>query len=66
MFSVGREIEHSAEMNELVHTGGLYHIDSSPLISTANQWTGFCMIWTSIVKQLNVVMYLSSFQLLSV
>ena len=59
-------MEHSAEMIEPVHAGGLYHIDPSPLISTATQWTGFCMIGTSIVKQLNVVMYSSSFQLLSV
>ena len=27
--------------NELFHDGGPYHIETSPLICSANQWTGF-------------------------
>ena len=33
-------------------TGGPYHTETSPLICTANQWTGFYMIRTSIMKEL--------------
>ena len=40
---------------ELFHDGGPYHIETSPLICFANQWTGFYMIWTSIMKELNHV-----------
>ena len=32
--------------------GGRYHIETSPLICSANQWTGFFMISTSVVKEL--------------
>ena len=32
------------------HGGGPYHIETSPLICRANQWTGFYMIETSVVK----------------
>ena len=35
--------------------GGPYHIETSPLICTANQWTGFCMIGTSVMKKLNSI-----------
>ena len=31
---------------------GLYHIETSPLIYGANQWTGFYMIGTSVMKEL--------------
>ena len=34
--------------------GGPYHIETSPLISGANQWTGFYMTGTSVVKELNL------------
>ena len=37
---------------ELVHDGGLYHLETSPLISAANQWTGFYMTGTSVMKKL--------------
>ena len=30
----------------LIHDGGPYHIETSPLICSANQCTGFCMIVT--------------------
>ena len=32
--------------------GGPYHIETSPLISSANQWTGFYVIGTSVMKEL--------------
>ena len=34
------------------HDGGRHHIETSPLICRANQWTGFYMIWTSVMKEL--------------
>ena len=37
----------------MIHGGGTYHIESSPFIFRANQWTGFFMIETSIMKVLN-------------
>ena len=36
----------------LFHDGGPYHIETSPLIYSANQWTGFYMKGTSIMKEL--------------
>ena len=36
----------------LFHDGGPYHIETSPLIYSANQWTGFYMITVSIMKEL--------------
>ena len=33
-----------------------YHIETSPLICSANQWTGFYMISASVMKGLNVKM----------
>ena len=32
------------------HEGGPYHIETSPLICEANQWTGFYMIVISVMK----------------
>ena len=32
--------------------GGRYHIETSPLIYEANQWTGFYMITASVMKEL--------------
>ena len=32
--------------------GGPYHIETSPLICSANQWAGFYMIGTSVVQGL--------------
>ena len=34
------------------HDGGRYHIETSPLIWGANQWTGFYMITGSVMKGL--------------
>ena len=36
------------------HERGLYHIETSPLIFAANQWTCFYMIGTSVVKELKI------------
>ena len=36
----------------LFHDGVSYHIETSPLICSANWWTGFCMIETSVLKEL--------------
>ena len=39
-------------MDQLFHDGGPYHIGTSPLICSANQWTGFYMKGTSVIKEL--------------
>ena len=39
----------------LFHDGGPYHIKTSPFICRANQWTGFYVIGTSVMKELNYV-----------
>ena len=36
----------------IFHGRGLYHIETSPLICSANQWTSFYMITTSVIKEL--------------
>ena len=36
------------------HDGGPYHIETSPLIGSPNQWTGFYMIGTFVMKYLIV------------
>ena len=37
----------------LFKDGGHYHIENSPLICSANQWTSFYIIGTSVMKELN-------------
>ena len=39
---------------QLLHDRTLYYIETGPLISSANQWTGFYMIETSVIKELIV------------
>ena len=34
--------------------GGRSHIDTSPLICSTNQWTGFYMITASVMKELRI------------
>ena len=41
---------------QLFNDGGLYHIETSPLICSANQWTGFYMITASVMKELRRVL----------
>ena len=38
--------------NQLFYHGGPYHIETSPLICRANQWTGFYMIGTFVMNEL--------------
>ena len=38
---------------QLFYDEGLYHIETSPSIYRANQWTGFYMIGVSVMKELN-------------
>ena len=35
--------------------GGSYRIESSPLISSANQWTGVYVIGTPVMKKLSPI-----------
>ena len=37
---------------KLFHDEGLCHIETSPLILSANQWTGIYMIETCVIKEL--------------
>ena len=48
---------------ELFHFGGLYHIETSPLICRANQWTGFYMIGISVIKEFKLKMKICAFML---
>ena len=53
MCNANKEYVNSRELiNEAFHDGGPYHIENSPLICYANQWTGFYMIGTSVMKEL--------------
>ena len=47
------------KMIELFHDGGHCHIETNPLICRANQWTGFCMIGTSVMKEFKARQFLS-------
>ena len=44
--------KHSKFHIYLCHDGGRYHIDTSRLTCSANQWTGFYMITASVMKEL--------------
>ena len=44
----------------LFHDGGSHDIEFSPLICSANQWTGFYIITASVVKELKPV-FLNAF-----
>ena len=43
----------------LFHDGGRYHIETSPLICSANQWTGFYMITASAMKEFIIPSFLN-------
>ena len=47
-------------IRKLFHDGGPYHIETSPLTCSANQWTGFYMIRTSVMEELNEVQNLKA------
>ena len=36
-----------------LHDGDRYHIETSPLICSSNQWTGFYMITAYVLKELS-------------
>ena len=46
------DIRKKNKVKQPFHDGGRYHIETSPLISGANQWTGFYMITASVLKKL--------------
>ena len=46
--------------NAVYHGGGRYHIETSPLICRANQWTGFYMITVSAMKELKTLPRITS------
>ena len=47
-----QEIKNHCHFN-YCHDRGLCYIETSPLICRANQWTGFYMIRTSVMKELS-------------
>ena len=61
MFSGGIEKGKWCEMDELFHDGGPYHIETSPLICSANQWTDFYMIGTSVMSYENYTVNYADF-----
>ena len=50
--SFNRFISNAIQGSYLFHDGGRYHIETSPLIYGANQWTSFYMITASVMKEL--------------
>ena len=46
-----KKYDHKKCTRKLFHNGGPYHIETSPLICTANQWTGSYMKGTSVMKE---------------
>ena len=46
------ELPFNCKLHWPFHDGGRYHIETSPLICSANQWTGFYMITASVMKGL--------------
>ena len=44
--------------DELFHDGDPYHIETSSLIYSANQWTGFYMIGPCFMKELKVLQFM--------
>ena len=43
-------------LSSMAGDAGLFHIETSTLIPCGNQWTGFHMIGTSVMKGLNEMM----------
>ena len=37
----------------LFHDGDPHHLETSPLVCKVNQWTGFCMIGASVMRELS-------------
>ena len=49
--TVLKSLRNSYEV-ESFFNGGSYHIETNPLICSENQWTGFYIIGTSVMKEL--------------
>ena len=47
-----QQVKPNQNKSEQINDGGPYHIETSPLICKANQWAGFYMIGTSVIKEL--------------
>ena len=54
----------SMEKWGLTRDGGLYHVDISRLVCTANHWTGFYMIGTFDIKKLKAARKIATVNLL--
>ena len=50
------------DLIELFQDGGRYHIETSPLICFANQWTVYYMITLTVMKGLNANTALSMYE----
>ena len=48
----GESFKLPVALPQLFHDGDPYHIETSPLTCKANQWTGFYMIGTTVMKEL--------------
>ena len=49
------------QLSQLFHDEGPFHVETSPLICSVNQWTGFYMKGTSFMKELLVLCYFHLF-----
>ena len=47
------------------HDRGPYHIEASPLVCSANQWTGFYKIGTAVMKELISISAFDLYDILS-
>ena len=45
--------DHIKNISNLFHNGRPCHKETTPLITRANQWTGFYMVGTSVMKELS-------------
>ena len=55
--SISPEVYLVPAKHEPFHTVGPYQIETSPLICTANQWTGLNVTGTSVMKKLMVELF---------
>ena len=50
----------AAPVYQLFNDGGLYHIEISPMICSANHWTSFYVIRTSVMKELRIKLFVKT------
>ena len=55
--TAAKHLHETHVVHQHFHDGGPYHIQTSPLVCRANQWTGFNMIWTSVMKELKTMSF---------